>query len=101
MSKERILKQKKSREKGYTTSEDIGGLTFSEMARIMGKGNASSMRYQFYRALEKVLDGLLEYQGIDYKKMSKEKKEDILRSSVFQNYIKDSLITFDMEKKND
>lgn len=84
------------RKYNYSTLNTGEGMTYAEIAKTVGYGNASSMRYIYYTAMKKLLKSICENTDYNYNTLSEEQIELIIRSEEFQDRIRMAL-----EAKND
>ena len=77
----------------YGTRPSNSGKSYAEIAEICGYSTPSGARYQFYNGLRKILNVFLEYN--DLTNLTKKQKEAILRSTEFQNFVRDAMIEKD------
>jgi hypothetical protein len=85
------------RKYNYSTLNPGEGMTYAEIAKEVGYGNASSMRYIYYSAMKKLLKGICENTDYSYNKLSEEQIELIIRSEEFQDRIRVALEANDDE----
>ena len=91
------MKKTKQKKISYNTFVDAQGMTYEAIAKETGYQNASSVRYVFYTALEKILKEICPQLDLDYNKLDKKTKEIILRSNEFQDLVKDAYVRMDTD----
>ena len=79
----------------YGTRSDGQGMSYKDIADLMGYSTPSGARYQYYTGLRKILDVFLEYQEMSH--ISEKQKETILRSEEFADIVKQALTMKDDE----